>query len=258
MKKLHCIKEGTGPVIVLSHALGCDLSMWDGLVNVLKDQYTLIRYDHRNHGASFTDFEPFTVDDMADDVADLIKETTSEPIHFVGLSLGGMVGQSLAARYPELIKRIVIANSASYYDDVAKKAWASRIEMVKDAGVSSISKMALERWFTPGFLNSVDPADIQALEKIKTTLEACNPLAYIESCKAVLNVDTRKLNQSITAPTLVLFGTQDLATPQEMSEQIARDISTSQLDSIEAAHLSAVESPQIFANRLLKFLGNKN
>jgi 3-oxoadipate enol-lactonase len=253
MKRLNFIKEGAGPVIVLSHALGCDLSMWDGVVNLLKNQFTLIRYDHRNHGTSFTELKSFTIDDMADDVSDLIKEIVSEPVCFVGLSLGGMVGQSLAARYPNLMRSLVIANSASYYDDVAKKAWASRIALVRDSGLSSISKMALERWFTPGFLNSPDSGDIQTLENIKTTLEACNALAYIESCNAVLNVDTRMLNRQISMPSLILFGTQDLATPKQMSELISRDIRMSKIEGIEAAHLSAVESPQIFVDKLLNF-----
>ena len=256
MKKLHFIKEGTGPVIVLSHALGCDLSMWDGVVPLLKDQFTVIRYDHRNHGASDTALTSFTIDDMADDVSALIKEIAAEPVHFVGLSLGGMVGQSLAARYPDLVRSLVIANSASYYDDEAKKAWLSRIAMVKGSVLSSISKMVLERWFTPGFLNSPHPADIHALEKIKATLEACKVPAYIESCNAVLNVDTRVLNRQISIPSLILFGTEDVATPKHMSELISRDIRNSKMESIEAAHLSAVESPQVFVNTLLNFLNS--
>lgn len=253
MGKINFIKEGVGPLVVLSHALGCDLTMWDDVAGLLKNSFTVIRYDHRNHGKSFAENRNFSIDDMADDISSLIGDLSREPVHFVGLSLGGMVGQSLAARYPSLIRSLTVANSSGYYDDLAKTIWNDRIKAVEDYGIGSISKLAIDRWFTPEFINSTDPSNIEKLQKIKSVLESCDRSAYIQSCRAVLNVDTRKSNKTILAPTLVLYGAKDVATPKSMSEQIAKDIKNSILEDIDAAHLSAVELPKVFVNKLTSF-----
>jgi 3-oxoadipate enol-lactonase len=228
--------------------------MWDDVAALLKNQFTVLRYDHRNHGQSLIESEPFSIDDMADDISSIISKVSTEPVHFVGLSLGGMVGQSLAARYPSLIRTLTVANSSSYYDDLAKKAWNDRIQAVDNSGVKSISKLVIDRWFTPEFLNSSDLAKNKTLEKIQLILESCDKLAYIQSCIAVLNVDTKDTNKKIAAPTLVLYGLKDIATPKTMSEQISVDIKNSILESIDAAHLSAVESPKVFVDKLMRFL----
>ena len=133
MIRLNLVREGGGPIVVLSHALGCDLHMWDGAAALLARAHTVLRYDHRNHGASESMPGPVTMQDLADDAAALVeREAEGEPVHFVGLSMGGMVAQALAARRPGLLKTVVIANSASHYPDAAP--WRSRIETVRAQG----------------------------------------------------------------------------------------------------------------------------
>ena len=251
---LNMVKEGSGSVVVLSHALGCNLSMWDEVAEILKEDFTVVRYDHRNHGKSDFSDKPFSVDDLADDAALLIKSLGDQPISFVGLSLGGMVAQSLAARYPNLVNACLIANSAEYYDDAVKKMWADRIEKVKQEGVSSISAMALERWFTPEYLSSENKQISKKLEAIKKELDEFNANAYSLSCAAVAGVDCREGNKTVRVPTLVLYGSRDQATPPALSEAIHQSIPDSELTQIEAAHLSAVEKPAEFADIVSKFL----
>ncbi|MGS0756595.1 alpha/beta fold hydrolase, partial [Roseateles sp. GG27B] len=104
MSQLHFVKQGQGPLVVLSHALGCDLSMWDGVTAALQGDYTVLRYDQRGHGRSAAAAGAYTMDDLADDAAELIRAQTTEPVHFVGLSMGGMTAQALGARHPALIR----------------------------------------------------------------------------------------------------------------------------------------------------------
>ena len=197
---------------------------------------------------------PFSVDDLADDAAGLIEDLGGDPVFFVGLSLGGMVAQSLAARYPHLVSACVIANSAEHYDDAVKKMWSDRIDKVKKEGVSAISGMAIERWFTSEYLLSDNQSSKRKIADIKRELDAFDAHAYSLSCNAVAQVDCRGENKNILAPTLVLFGTKDQATPPALSIAIHEHILGSELAEIDAAHLSAVEKPTEFANIVTKFL----
>jgi 3-oxoadipate enol-lactonase len=153
MKKpvLHWTREGRGQLVVLSHALGCDLRMWDSVAALLKSRCTVLRYDHRGHGRSEAPPGPYSLDMLADDAAGLIGEQAAEPVHFVGLSLGGMAAQALATRHPALLKSITIANSASWYDAADRALWQARIDTVLARGVAAIADGAMQRWFTPEF-----------------------------------------------------------------------------------------------------------
>jgi 3-oxoadipate enol-lactonase len=254
---LNIVQEGSGPIVVLSHALGCNLHMWDEVTKILKEKFTIVRYDHRNHGKSQSVNTPFSVDDLADDAAMLINGLGGQPVYFVGLSLGGMVAQSLMARYPNLVNACVIANSAEFYDDSVKKMWADRIEKVNQYGVSSISAMALERWFTPEFLSSDNQSSKSKIADIKKELDEFNANSYALSCAAVAGIDCREGNKVIKNPTLVLFGLKDQATPPALSEVIHKSIQNSKLVGIDAAHLSAVERPEEFASIVSEFLLSK-
>src|SRR5438105_3466087 len=120
MPQLHFVKEGRGPTVVLGHALGCDHTMWDEVAQQLARGFTVLRYDHRGHGRSERAGRALEVADLADDAAQLIREHTAGEVHYVGLSLGGMVAQQLAVRHPELVNSIVVANSSSRYDETSR------------------------------------------------------------------------------------------------------------------------------------------
>lgn len=252
MTRLHFSQEGQGPVIVLSHALGCDLSMWDGVSAALRDRFTVLRYDHRGHGRSPASAAPFTVDDLADDAAELIRARCAGPVHFVGLSMGGMTAQALGARHPQLVRSLTIANAAQYYPEAARAMWQARVDTVLAQGMRPIVDGALQRWFTPGFLQ--DAARGQAaVAQLRAVLEACDAASYAAACQAVAGIDLAAGNARIACPTLVIAGELDEATPPAMSEAIAQAIPGAQLQSLRAAHLSAVEEPQAFADALTRF-----
>lgn len=254
MSPLHFIQQGQGPTVVLSHALGCDLHMWDGVAAALQDRYTVLRYDHRGHGRSPATAGPFTMDDLADDAAALIQQQATGPVHFVGLSMGGMTAQALAARHPALVRSITIANAACSYDATARVGWQTRIDTVLAHGLEPIADGALQRWFTPEFRADVQHGGSARVAALRAVLVATAPAPYAASCAAVAAIDLADSNRRITCPALVIAGLRDEATPPALSEAIARSIATAQLATLNAAHLSAVEQPVEFAKLLSGFL----
>ena len=248
--KLHSLREGQGPLVVLSHALGCDLRMWDGVAALLASDHSVLRYDHRNHGRSELVAGPLTIETLAQDAAALIeREAGGAPVHFVGLSMGGMTAQALALARPELLASLTIANSSAHYPD--QTPWQARIQAVQAQGIEAIADGAVARWLTPGYLAT--PEGAAAGAGLRATLVVSDAAGYIASCEAVAAIDFRESNRRIQLPTLVIAGTQDEATPLAMSQQIAAAIAGAQLATIDAAHISAVERPAEFAALLRAF-----
>jgi 3-oxoadipate enol-lactonase len=250
MTRLNVIREGEGPIVVLSHALGCDLHMWDEVAAVLARAHTVLRYDHRNHGGSEVVAGPFSLQALAGDAAALIeREAEGEPVHFVGLSMGGMTAQALAPKHPRLLKSVVIANSSAYYPD--QTPWRTRVETVQAQGVAAIAPGALARWITPAYVAT--PEGAEAARRLNDTLVGTDAAGYIASCDAVSAIDFRDSNRAITTPTLVIAGLRDEATPLAMSEAMVAAIPGARLATIDAAHLSAVERPVEFSQLLIDF-----
>ncbi|MCZ2495491.1 alpha/beta fold hydrolase [Xylophilus sp. Kf1] len=250
MEPLNFVERGQGPMLVLSHALGLDLGMWDAVSALLEPRFTVLRYDHRGHGHSPAANQAFTIDDLADDAAALIRSRTDRPVFFVGISMGGMTAQALAVRAPELLAGIVIANSGAYYPDLAP--WKARVERVLSQGVESIADGAVERWITPGF-RATEAGSAMATQ-LRATLIGTDAVSYAAACDAVAGIDYRESNRRIGVPTLVIAGTLDLATPASMSEDIAAAIPGAQLKTIEAAHISSVERPAELAALIESFV----
>ena len=250
MIHLNLVREGQGPVVVLSHALGCDLHMWDGVAPLLARDFTVLRYDHRNHGRSDVVAGALTMQTLAQDAADLIaREAGGAPVHFVGLSMGGMTAQALALSHPQLLRSVVIANSASYYPDRAP--WQARVETVQAQGIAAIAPGAVARWLTPEFAASAHGAALA--RQLHDTLVATDPQGYIAACQGVAAIDFRESNRKIALPTLVIAGARDEATPPAMSQEMVAAIPGAKLAAVEAAHLSAVERPAEFAQVLKDF-----
>ncbi|RZL87779.1 MAG: alpha/beta fold hydrolase, partial [Variovorax sp.] len=132
--------NGAAPrhTVVLSHAVGCDLSMWDAVASLLATDCRVVCYDHRGHGSSDCPPGPYRMADLADDAARLLDELGREPVVWVGLSLGGMVGQELALREPQRLQALVIANACAGYDEPARAQWAQRIATVQTQGLAPI------------------------------------------------------------------------------------------------------------------------
>jgi 3-oxoadipate enol-lactonase len=252
MGNLNFVREGRGPTIVLAHALGCDLTMWDEVAAQLVKGFTVLRYDQRGHGRSPMVPGPCTVEDLADEAALLIERETDGEVHFVGLSMGGMVAQQIAVRHPELVTSIVVANSSSHYDETFRAMWRSRIEAALTRGMPAVADMAMPRWCTRAWRESA--AGAKRMAQLRAVLEAMDARAYATCAEAVSRIDFFATNPLIACPTLVIAGTHDEATPVSMSHTICNAISGAELATLDAAHLSAVEHPVEFAGLVAGFI----
>lgn len=243
----------SGLTLMLSHALGCDLRMWDGLTAHLRTQgHRVLRYDQRGHGRSPAPTGPYTMAMLADDAAALIDRLGVGPVVWVGLSMGGMVGQELALRHPKTVRALVLANTTSGYPAEAQAGWGQRIEGIRQGGLEAIVDGALQRWFHETF--RAEHADTVALWRGRVL--QCQEVGYIACCEAISQIDTTQRLPALDRPALVIAGALDAATPPDMAERIARAIPGARLVVLpQASHLSVLEQPQAFAACLDGWLG---
>jgi len=238
----------TGPFLLLSHSLGATMDMWAPQIEALSRNYRVLRYDSRGHGASDAPAGAYSMDRLGRDVIELLDELGIASVFFCGLSLGGMVGQWLAWRVPERIERLVIANSSSYLGP--PRDWDARIATVRAGGMAAVVGPVLQRWFTPAFQES----HVQAIAPVRAMLLETDPQGYAGCCAAIRDMDQRRLGALISAPTLVIGGESDPATPPDHATRLASAIPGARLAMLEAAHLSNVEQAALFNLLVAGFL----
>jgi len=239
----HVAEGGTGSeAVVLSGSLGSDLRMWDPQVGPLLDAgYRVIRYDHRGHGASPVPCGPYTLDDHGGDVLALLDRLGIERAHVVGLSLGGMTGMWLASRRPERVGRLVLCCTSARLGPA--RMWAERAEAVAASGTGSIADAVVQRWTTERW-REANPDRVREL----TAMVAATPDdGYVAACSAIQHMEMLDRLPSITAPTLVIAGADDQATPPEHGRAIVERIAGARLEVVDgAAHLGNIEQPERF------------
>lgn len=246
-------RNGKAPrqTVVLSHALGCDLTMWDALANTLALEHRVIAYDHRGHGSSDAPDALYSMADLADDAARLLRELDTGPVVWVGLSMGGMVGQELALRHPALVRALVLANTTSGYPEAAQAVWEQRIATVREQGIEAIADAVMGRYFHDGF-RAHKPGTVA---RFRRRVVSTDVVGYVGCCNAVGKVDTGSRLGSITVPTLVIAGELDQGTPVAMAQALADGIPEARLMVLqEASHLSAIEQPQAFEDAAVGFV----
>jgi len=248
--------QGRGAPVVLSHALGLDLAMWDGLAQRLATggfgaAREVLRHDHRGHGGSAAPAGPYTMDELVDDAARLVREWGRGPVTWIGLSMGAMVGMGLAIRHPDLVERLVLANTTSRYPDAAQSAWSQRIAAVNEGGMAAVAEMVVERYLHADF-RAAEPVATQAL---RAAILRNDPAGYAASCAAVAGVAWQDRLGSIRCPTLVISGARDAGAPPAMGQAIAERVPGARFEVIaDASHLSVLETPAEFDALLRSFL----
>ena len=243
--------QGEGPPVVMSHALGLDLTMWDALAARLAATYTVLRYDHRGHGGSAVPAGPYAMSDLVADAARVIREWGRGPVAFVGLSMGGMVGQGLAVEHPDLLRGVVLANTTARYPEAAAAGWAARIAAVEQGGMAAVAEGVVERYLQPAFR----AAHSDAAAALKAQLLRADVAGYVAACHAVANVDWQAGLAAVRTPALVIAGALDQGATVAMAEDLASRIDGAELQVFEAAsHLSVEEEPDRFHDAVAAFL----
>ena len=238
------------PVLLLGPSLGTTLRMWDGQLP-LAERFRLVRFDHRGQGASPLPPGPYEIADLGRDVLELLDTLGLERVHYAGLSLGGMVGMWLGANAPDRIDHLVLLCTAAFMPPVSM--WEQRIAIVSDAGsVEPIADAVLDRWLTPEF-RAADPEQAASL---RAMIAGSPPEGYAACCGAIARMDLRGELETVQAPTLVVSGAQDVATPVADQELIAGAVAGARHSVVSpAAHLAAVEQPERVNGLIAGFLG---
>jgi 3-oxoadipate enol-lactonase len=242
-------REGA-PALMLSNSLGTDLSMWEDQMPAFTEHFRVIRYDRRGHGRSGVPQGPYSMERLGRDVVALLDALGIEKTNWCGLSMGGMVGQWLGAYAPNRVEKLVLSNTNAYYAD--KGPWNGRIKFVREKGLDALVDANMQRWFTEGFRARAP----ETMARMKAMFTATKLPGYIGCCEAVRDMDFRASNPRITAPVLVIVGSQDAATPPSAGEAIRDQIKGAKLASVEAAHISNMEQPKAYAETVLDFLLN--
>jgi 3-oxoadipate enol-lactonase len=236
------------PVLMLSNSLGTNLNIWDEQASVWSRHFRLIRYDRRGHGRSGVTPGPYSMERLGKDALAIMDALNVSKINWCGLSMGGMVGQWLAAHAPQRIDKLILSNTSCYYPD--KEPWNQRIQTIRAGGLETIADALMKLWFTADFrARSPD-----TVARIKEALVATPIDGYIASCEAVRDMDHRGILAKINSPTLVIAGRHDTATPVAAAEFIRSHIPRASLTVLDAAHISNVEQPAFFVAEVLGFL----
>lgn len=237
-----------GPPLLLSNSLGTELGMWEPQVPALADRFRVVRYDSRGHGRSEAPAGPYAIGTLGRDALAVLDAAGIARADFCGLSKGGMVGMWLGVNAPDRIGRLALCNTSARIG--APEVWNQRIETVRAGGMAAIVPGVIDRWFTEPFQERAP----EAVDRIRAMLLATDPEGYAACCAAVRDMDQADAIRAIRAPTLVIAGRHDEATPPDHSRLIAERIAAARLVELDAAHLSNIEAEAEFTRALLDFL----
>jgi len=237
------------PVLVLSHSIGTDHSMWAPQIADLLPYFQVLRYDTRGHGASDAPSGEYSIELLGNDLIALADALKISSFAFCGLSLGGAIGQWIAANLPGRIARLVLANTSPQFSP--RSNWDTRISKVREGGMESITDLAMQRFFSPETLAQKNPY----AASVRSVLSGTSPEGYLGCCAALRDMDHTSLLAKIAAPTMVIVGDRDVSTPWSgHGEILVREIPGAQVTHLPAAHLSNIERPHSFTSVVVDFL----
>jgi 3-oxoadipate enol-lactonase len=243
-------RHGSGVPILLLHALGVDRRLWNGLLALLPGR-ALLTYEFPGHGQVHGPTEPFTVHDLAEQLAGALRGGGWTRAHVLGVSLGGLVAQDLAAHHPDLVERLVLVDTVATYPPEQIGRWHERAALARSSGMGPIVAGTLETWFTAGFLAEGGPQ----VQSVRAMFATTDPQVYALACEALADADTRELVSRISAPTLVVCGDDDMPAFVRAAEWLATNIPRAELCWLSPArHLGILELPEQFATQVLDFI----
>ncbi|MGI8900556.1 MAG: 3-oxoadipate enol-lactonase [Nocardioides sp.] len=238
---LHHRAEGSGPAVLLGASLGTTLSLWDRLAAELARDFRVVRFDTRGHGGSPAPEGAYTVEGLAADVLALADRLEVERFGYVGISLGGAIGQMLALEHPARLTSLVLCSTAPVFGEPA--TWRDRAAQVRAGGLDALVEPTAQRWFTERF-RAQHPDTVDA---VMSMFRATPPDGYAGCCDALATYDVTGRLDKISTPTRVVAGADDPGTPPSAGEQLAASIPYADLVVLpDAAHITNLAQPQAF------------
>jgi len=241
------VDDPAAPTVVFANSLGTDLTLWDSVLPHLPPGLRLIRHDMRGHGRSSVPPGPYSMGALVSDAEAVCDAWEVKDCVFVGLSVGGLIAQGLAVKRMDLVRGLVLSNTAAKIG--TKDRWQERIDAVRAGGMEAVAEGVLERWFGPAFLASSEVAPWRAL------LLATPPEGYAGVCAAIAGTDFFSTTSGLRLPTLGISGTEDKSTPPDMVRETTELVPGSRFELIRrAGHLPCVEQPETYAALLTGFM----
>lgn len=242
---------GDDPLIVFANSLGTDFRIWDKVAGKLGKSYRVVRYDKRGHGLSEATPPPYAMTDHVGDLAALLDALKVKAAVIVGLSVGGVIAQGLAATRPDLVRALVLSNTAHKIGTA--ESWNARIDTVTKNGIGAIADNVMKLWFTPAFR---DPANAEFVGcrnmLVRTPLDG-----YVGTCAALRDADLTESTRALKVPTLCLVGDQDGSTPPDLVRSTAELIHGAEFRVIAGAgHIPCIEQPDAMTDLIRQFLNS--
>ena len=236
--------DANKPAIIFSNSLGTKYSMWQPQIDALQNDFFVICYDTRGHGASSAPQGPYTIEQLGQDVSNLLDHLNVKKASFCGISMGGLTGQWLAIHKPEYFNHVIVCNTAAKVGQ--EQAWNERAALVREQGLQPIAATAASRWFTERFIQS----QAAIVESLSNDLAAGSAEGYASCCEALAKADLREELKNIKVPVLVIAGQQDPVTTVVNGQFMVDRIPNSQLFEINASHISNIECPNEFTQAI--------
>lgn len=247
---VHTRSDGEGrTAVVFVNPLGTDLTIWEDALAVMTAAVRRVRYDKRGHGRTTVTPGPYSIDQLVDDLVRLLDAQRLDRAVVCGMSIGGVIAQRLAVRYPERVQALILCDTAARIGEPA--IWTARIEAIRHGGIPSIADEVMERWLSASY-RAVQPGAYLTWRNLLTSMPA---EGYIGACAALRDADLSRDAAAIRQPTLVLCGAQDTAIPPGLVEDFAKAIRGAKFVLLEnAGHLPCIEQPKRFAVELDRFM----
>jgi 3-oxoadipate enol-lactonase len=246
--QIHYTIDGAGPWLAMSHSLACDSRMWDEQVAVLARRFKVLRFDTRGHGQTDAPKGEYTLDQLADDAAGLLAALGIGQTHWIGISMGAMIGQTLAVRTPGLLASAVLADTTSRNPPEVWQMWKDRIDVAESKGMEALVEPTLARWFTAPYLK----ARPDRVKTIADMIRATPVAGYVGCCHALPKINLTDRLKEIKVPVLALTGAEDASAPT--TKTIHENIPGSAFVSIpSASHIANIEQPEAFNAALTNF-----
>ncbi len=243
--------SASAPVVTLGHSLATNLSMWEPQAEALASRYRVLRYDTRGHGGTEAPAGSYTLEQLAEDARALLLALGIQRTHFVGLSMGGMIGQVLALTYPEMLRTLILCDTSSRIPPEARPTWDERVRVAESQGMEPHVEPTIARWFTPPYI----AGHSAVIDGVRRMIRETPPIGYAGCCQAIKLLDLTDRLSAIRIPTLIIVGEDDIGTPVEASRTIHQRIAGSELVILKSAsHLSNIEQAEAFTSAVLAFL----